>query len=318
MQGRAAVPHNPSRNAANAKSRLIHETDMKSDARLEHEQRITELLNRVCQNLDEEWTATQLADEAGFSRFHFTRVFTGLLGESPGDLHRRLRLERAAAQLAETEKSIGEIALDAGYAPEAFTRIFREFYHTSPSEFRKRPAHPWLQAANRVHFNRVTDLVFRGDQPMKLEIRELEHTPILALRHVGPYHEIGEAFRSLFAQVEQNAVPVIGPGFALYHDDPGQVPQHELRSDAAVPVPPDFDSAPAGLHLAAIPAGRYAVGVHKGPYEQLGDAWDRFHGQDMVEAGVEARESVCFERYLNDWTIVPPEELLTEIWVPIA
>jgi len=291
---------------------------MKSEARIEHEQRITDLLNLVCQNLDQEWTATQLADAAGFSRFHFARVFTALLGEYPGDLHRRLRLERAAAQLAETERSIGEIAPDAGYSPEAFARIFREFYHQTPSTFRKRPSHPWLQAANRVHFDRTTEIMFRGDQPMNLEIRELELTPVLALRHVGPYNEIGTAFRALFAQIEQHQVPVIGPGFALYHDDPGQVAAPELRSDAAVPVPPSYLVAPEGLHLTEIPAGRYAVGLHKGPYELLGDAWNRFHGQDMIEAGVQARESVCFERYLNDWNIVPPEELLTEIWVPIA
>ena len=67
----------------------------------------------------------ELADVASFSPFHFHRIFRALTGEGVAERVRRLRLERAAARLRSTSRSILEIALEAGYqAHESFTRAF--------------------------------------------------------------------------------------------------------------------------------------------------------------------------------------------------
>jgi AraC family transcriptional regulator len=151
---------------------------------------------------------------------------------------------------------------------------------------------------------------------MHAELREFPATRVLCRRHTGAYNQIGTAFGELFPLLQ--GVPIQGPPIAIFHDDPGHVSEDQLRSDAAVPVPSDFDQTPDGLQLLDMPGGAYAVGLFRGPYDGLGEAWSQFESQSVPETGRRARDGYCFERYLNDCDEVAPEELLTEIWVPVA
>jgi AraC family transcriptional regulator len=73
-----------------------------------------------------------------------------MVGETPVELLRRLRLERAAWQLGHTDRAVTEIAFDAGYEThEAFTRAFRANYNASPSGFRP-PEIPACRVARGV------------------------------------------------------------------------------------------------------------------------------------------------------------------------
>jgi AraC family transcriptional regulator len=105
-------------------------------------------------SLDESPSTEDLAREAYQSRTQFYRVFRALLEETPAAMRRRLLLERAAFQLAQTKTSVTDIALDAGYGSlEAFTRSFRRAFHTSPSLYRRMQAtHFQLPAPNEIHF----------------------------------------------------------------------------------------------------------------------------------------------------------------------
>src|SRR5579872_2798166 len=99
---------------------------MRTGTRLEHELRIEETVRYIVDHLDETIDLRDLADRACLSRFHFHRVFQTLLGETVGDLVRRLRLKRAAMRLRITEVPITELAFESGYAThEAFIRAFR-------------------------------------------------------------------------------------------------------------------------------------------------------------------------------------------------
>ena len=81
----------------------------------------------------------ELAERAALSPLHFHRIFRGMLGETPLELHRRLRLERAAWRLRTAGARVTHVAFEAGYEThESFTRAFRDAYGTSPSEFRER------------------------------------------------------------------------------------------------------------------------------------------------------------------------------------
>jgi AraC-like DNA-binding protein len=105
-------------------------------------------------SLDGTLTTDDLARRACQSRTQFHRVFRAIVAETPAAMRRRLLLERAAFQLANTESSVTGIALDANYnSLEAFTRAFRKAFHTSPSLYRRmRIAHIHLPAPNGIHF----------------------------------------------------------------------------------------------------------------------------------------------------------------------
>ena len=79
-----------------------------------------------------------LAGAAALSPFHFARLFRDRVGEPPVRHLRRLRLERAALLLRETDRPVTDIALDAGFASLSnFVTTFRLAYGLSPDRWRR-------------------------------------------------------------------------------------------------------------------------------------------------------------------------------------
>jgi len=78
-----------------------------------------------------------LAAAAGLSRAHFTREFGRAFGESPHSYLLTRRLERAAALLRTTDRSVGEICLDVGLqSVGSFTTSFSRTFGVSPTAYR--------------------------------------------------------------------------------------------------------------------------------------------------------------------------------------
>jgi len=100
---------------------------VKTETRSFYETAVETTIARIASTLDEAIDLHALAKAAALSPFHFHRIFRGMVGETPLEMHRRLRLERAAVQLAETEAPVTTIAFDAGWEThEAFTRAFKQ------------------------------------------------------------------------------------------------------------------------------------------------------------------------------------------------
>ena len=83
-------------------------------------------------------TVSSLARGVGLSRQAFARRFVTSLGESPLRFLARLRMERAAAHLGETDDGLASIAERVGYDSEyAFNRAFKRHFGMPPGRFRK-------------------------------------------------------------------------------------------------------------------------------------------------------------------------------------
>jgi AraC-like DNA-binding protein len=80
-----------------------------------------------------------LARAAGLSRAHFSREFRRAFGESPHAYLLTRRLERAAALLRNTDRSVAEICLSVGLTSVgSFTSSFTRTYGESPGSYRRR------------------------------------------------------------------------------------------------------------------------------------------------------------------------------------
>ena len=78
-----------------------------------------------------------LAHAAGLSRAHFSREFRRAFGESPHSYLLTRRLERAAALLRTTDRSVAEICLDVGLQSiGSFTTSFTRTFGVSPTAYR--------------------------------------------------------------------------------------------------------------------------------------------------------------------------------------
>ena len=112
------------------------------------------LSQAVAASLDLDHGTRELPRLAFKSRTQFYRIFRAVIEETPGEMRRRLLLERAAWLLSRTAASITEIAFDADYGSlEAFTRAFRKAFGASPSIYRRMgETYYHLPAPNSIHF----------------------------------------------------------------------------------------------------------------------------------------------------------------------
>jgi AraC family transcriptional regulator len=290
----------------------------------EYKQRLLRVLVHIQQHLDEALALDELATLACFSPYHFHRVFRGMTGESLMGHIRRLRLERAAAELKLSRVPVTQIAFHAGYEThEAFTRAFRASYGLAPIQFRSAKGRQCFPVApSGVHFQPGGGLKhFKakrvGAQVMKVQVKVMASMRVAFMRHVGPYGEVGATWGRLLPWCGKEGLLGGDSLFiGLCHDDPEVTLPEKLRYDACVTADAAFK--PTGeIGVQVIPGGDYAVTTHFGPYHRLGKTYAALLGQWLPRSGRELGHSSCFEVYLNSPEDTDPKDLLTDIYVPL-
>lgn len=273
-----------------------------------HEARLLRVIAYIHDNPAGDLSLDALADVAAMSRFHWHRLYRAMTGETCAQAVKRLRMHKAAGLLVETDLSVSEIGARVAYpASASFSRAFADIYHLSPGAFRAEGQRP-------LDTTRITI----GDKIMHdVEIREVPPLYLATLEHRGPYPEIARAFQSLYAIIGANGLfPKVGHGVAVYFDDPGSTPASELRSLAGATLPAGTE-LPASLTAHEVPGGRMAVLTYKGPYSGLPGIYDYIYGTWLAASDAEPADHPSFEVYLNDPTDTAPEDLLTEVCVPL-
>jgi len=90
----------------------------------------------IREHFADELSLDEMAKVAGFSKYHFHRMFTHHYGETVGDYVRRIRLEKAALKLlAGKGSSITRVAFDCGFSSsQHFAKSFKTHFGVSPIE----------------------------------------------------------------------------------------------------------------------------------------------------------------------------------------
>jgi AraC-like DNA-binding protein len=113
-------------------------------------------------------SVSDLARTAGLSPAHFSREFRRAFGESPHSYLLTRRLERAAAMLRTTDRSVAEVCLSVGLQSiGSFTTSFTRTYGVSPTAYRAAfpPAaqHALIPACVMRVYSRPQRRTFRED-----------------------------------------------------------------------------------------------------------------------------------------------------------
>jgi AraC family transcriptional regulator len=250
----------------------------------------------------------ELAQAAAYSPFHFHRLFRAATGETVRQYQRRLRLERAAYFLTHGQEDILKLALDAGYGShEAFTRAFQTRFQTSPSAFRAE--------RRQIHEHQTMPMT-----EIEITIAKREPQTIAYVRHVGPYAQVGDAWGSLMKWGWKKMMFRPAETFGLSYDDPDVTPAEQLRYEACMVVKPGT-KVKAPVELKDIPGGTYAVVMHEGAYEGFAETYAKLIGR-ICSGPINGRQwqlgdPPALEKYLNDPRKTKPEDLRTEVWLPV-
>ena len=266
--------------------------EMRVSTRDWYQERVLRAWRHIADNLDDDLPLDRLAGIAGFSPYHFHRIFRGMTGESVQACVRRMRLERAGEELQRSERRVLDIALDAGFdSQEGFDRAFRRHFGSSPSEFRDNAG---------------------------IAVRRLPARTVAAVRRVGPYDQVGQAWMRLMSWAGPRGLMSAFPELVgVVHDDPEACDPATLRYDAALTLREPVDPPP-GVRIDTLAPGDYVCLVHRGPYSSLGDAYAKLAGAWLPDSGREAAALPSLEFYRNNPQNTRPEDLLTEIAIPLV
>jgi len=320
------------------------EIERKKRLRAEYQARINRVIDHIEANLGRELGLEELARVACFSPYHFHRIFRALVGEPLSQFVRRIRLERAAGQLAsQPHKPVTDIAIDLGFSGSAaFSRAFKDWFGTSASRWResalrsarskeRKPKSKPGQADRKRRKDETSSSVYhdgaihrqrRTNMNDKLrfdvEVKDLPELTVAYVRHIGPFHGVKDAFGKLMAWAGPRGLLRFPEtkALAVYHDNPDITDEAKLRSSACITVPAGTPVS-GEVGTMTIPGGRFAVARFEVADGEFGEAWNAFYGRWLPESGFQPDDRMCYEVYLNDFRQHPQRKHIIDICMPV-
>lgn len=274
----------------------------------DYQKRMTRVVDHLHRHLDDPIRIDDLADVAHLSQYHWHRIYTAMQGETVAKTIKRLKLERAASNLANTETPIKDIASAAHYSSvEAFGRAFKDVYSQSPADYRNQGSH--------TEFKTAIELGDPDRFDVRIEPMDIENCA--SVSHTGPYMQINHAMAQLFGGLaEQNLLTNDTRMMAVFYDDPNLTEEEHLKSAACSPISKDITLA-MPLEQINLHQGNYAKLLYTGPYADMKDAYQWLYGVWLPQSGLELSNAPALEEYLNNPQEVPPTELQTLMCLPL-
>lgn len=112
---------------------------MENETRNDRENAVRRIKLFVQKHLVEDVSLQAIADYMYMHPVHVSRIFKLETGENLSDFVLRLKMEQAAALLADPSLKNYEVALQLGYQnPNYFIKVFKKYYSLTPQEFRQK------------------------------------------------------------------------------------------------------------------------------------------------------------------------------------
>jgi len=148
---------------------------------MNHSTTLQTVLDYIDDNIKNEITATMLAEKAGYSAYHFSRIFTGAIGISVMNYVTWRKLQYALYDLSQGQKVI-DVAMEYGFETHGgFTKAFVNWFGFPPSLCRLRLT---VSQPIKPNVNMLTNK-FLGGNAMHPHIIEL--TPFSAVGYPRSY-----------------------------------------------------------------------------------------------------------------------------------
>lgn len=214
-------------------------------------------------HLQEEITVERLAASAGFSPFHFYRIFQAYVGMPVMSYVRYRRLAHAAAELA-TGTRVLDLALKWGFDTHAgFTRAFVKTFGVTPEHYR---LHGTGRIPAPVDLMQLCDYQLTGGIVMepKFVTRPAFYVAGYQLRTNSANGESNKEIPAFWQDYMKNHMDTLHSSFTpVNHNEYGICMDMDIETGEYSYVigleVKDPDSVPDQFHKALVPAATYAV-----------------------------------------------------------
>lgn len=134
------------------------------DAQYTQDHRISQILNYIYANYRDTVSLTEIAEKVYMTPSSLSRFFKKETGESFVQYVKRIRLQRTADELINTQAPISRIAVDQGFSnPSAMNKDFRESFGITPTEYREQHAAEEGRRKSDREKNRLSKIIYEKE-----------------------------------------------------------------------------------------------------------------------------------------------------------
>ena len=160
-------------------------------------------------------------------------------------------------------------------------------------------------------------VAFPGQQEkteQKVVIKEGESFRYAYMEFGGSFDQMEKSIQKFMGEFFKQGLAPAGPFLGVYFNDPRKVKPEELKWSLGFPVSKDV-KVEAPLKKAEFKHKTVAVYLHIGPYENMEKSYDKIF--KYAEDNGYKILWPTYDKYLNNTMQVKPEELKTEVIVPV-
>ncbi|WP_292985315.1 MDR efflux pump AcrAB transcriptional activator RobA [Pantoea sp.] len=280
---------------------------------------IRDLLVWLESHLDQPLSLDNVAQKAGYSKWHLQRMFKDVTGHAIGAYIRARRLSKAAVALRLTSRPILDIALQYRFdSQQTFTRAFKKQFAQTPAWYRR--SSEWnsfgIRPPIRLDDETQPEPAFVTLPETVLVGQTQNYTCIL--EQISSYRdEMRIHFWKQFL-LETDTIPPVLYGLHQVRASQEKDDEQEILYTTAVPA----DSA-VNLHSGQkviLEAGDYVQFTFNGPRVNLQEFILLLYGTCMPTLGLTRREGQDIERFYTHGgkkRNEPPTEIRCEYLIPI-
>ena len=245
-----------------------------------YKERINKALNFINDHMREEIHLEDVARSAFFSQYHFHRIFTSLMEETPDDYIRRLRLEKAARFIRNRKDlSITTIAHDCGFSSSAlFSKNFKKHFSITPVEWKNsknKQMESKNKKANAPENYYTSNRIYKGE--LTVEVLKMGAFKVAFMRHLGGYNkETEKTFKRLLTWASPRGLILPSTKIiSILLDSPSITPEDKCRLYACISIDKPIEAA-GDISIMEIPGGLYAKGKFIGKRETIDSFYTKF------------------------------------------
>jgi AraC family transcriptional regulator len=281
-------------------------------SREEYRARIEQVVTYITTHLEEPLNLENIAGMSHFSPYHFHRIFTAVMGETPQDLVNRLRLERAANLLLKSTRSVTEIAFACGFSSSStFARSFKRHFGISAGAYARRGVEI------------IPPLSIQGMPasftPPEIRMAAMPGLHLATIADMRGYalEDICRAWEKLYRwacarEIITNETHMVGISF----DDPLITPPEKCRYYACLSVPQTV-GADNLVGVLDIPAARCVVCRALVPPEHIQLIYRYFYSEWLPDSGLQPASFPAYEIYYETPENNSQGKFLMEVCIPV-
>lgn len=274
-------------------------------------------------NLLESIKVEEVAGIAGYSYYHFHRIFEAVVGETVGNYLRLRRLTKAAHDLLYTEQRILDIALCYQFeSQEAFNRAFKKVFKVTPGIYRKNRIEVIFGEKKPLSFAKLQHL--KQKVTLQPQIKEIGELLIVGIRSTTTLRknripEMWAQFKHRIEEIPHRVLPL--KAYGICEVDPEYYMSKfnedtEFSEFVGVEVR-EVDSLPPEMTVKSLTGGRYAVFTHRGKLDTLAITYHYIFGTWLPCSKYQLDLRDDFEFYDERFLGLDNEQSEMDIYIPI-